>query len=125
MRLARPKQPGEPPTTIRSEAHDFLEGLFLEDLFLEGLARSSIPSLDGTGRRPHHRAHDFDMRAASAKIVTQRLKSFALGRIRVAQQQRFGRHDHTVEAVAALRGLLPDEGILHWIGIAGRTETPC
>ena len=38
-------------------------------------------------------------------------------------QQRLGGHDHAVEAVAALRGLFPDEGVLHRIGMIARAKT--
>ena len=68
-----------------------------------------------TARRAHDGAQDFNMRTASAKIVAQRFHRFALARLLVAKQQCFGGHDHAVEAVAALRGLLLDERILHRI----------
>ncbi len=40
-------------------------------------------------------------------------RDFRLGRVGVAVQQRLRRHDHSVHAVAALRGLFGDEGLLH------------
>src|ERR1700733_5800009 len=112
MRLSCPTQPDEPPTMIRADLVDVLEIP----------ARSSIANLGGAACRLHHRAHDFDMRAAPAQIVTQRLHGLALGGVRIAQQQRFGRHDHAVEAVTALRGLFPDEGSLRRIGTRARAE---
>src|SRR5262245_46712964 len=63
------------------------------------------------------------MRAAAAEIVAQRLQYLRLGGMRVDRKQRLGAHDHAVEAVAALRGLFLDEGLLHRIRPLARAET--
>src|SRR5665647_1413116 len=88
----------------------------------ERQARPSILRLGEVAGGPHRRADDFDMRAAPAQIVAQRLEHLGLSRMRAAQQQRLGAHDHAVEAIAALRGLFPDEGVLHWIWMIARAE---
>ena len=62
------------------------------------------------------------MRAAAAQIIAQRFQHLVLGRVWRALQQRLGRDDHAVEAIAALRGLLVDEGLLHGIGVLARAE---
>src|SRR4051794_21551912 len=72
------------------------------------MGRSGMASLDRLAGGAQGRAHDLDVGAAAAEIVAQRLANLLLGWMRVAQQQRFGGHDHAVETVAALRGLFPD-----------------
>src|SRR5689334_14801310 len=62
------------------------------------------------------------MGAASAQIVAERLGDLGLARARRAFEQRLCGHDHTVEAVTALRGLFGDEGILHRVGMLARAE---
>src|SRR5689334_11497940 len=62
------------------------------------------------------------MRAASAKIVAQRLEHLCLRRLRASHQQRLRAHDHAIEAIAALSGLLVDECDLHGIGMIARAE---
>jgi len=78
--------------------------------------------LNGTAGSAHRRTHDLDMRAAAAKMMTQRFHHLVVGRARGTQQQRLGRDNHAVKAVAALRGLLVDEGLLHRIGMLARAE---
>src|SRR5882757_9047903 len=84
--------------------------------------RSSIARLDRMAGGAHRGSDNLDMRAAAAEIVAQRFQHLVLGRIWVARQQRLGGDDHAVETVAALRGLLADEGILHRIRMLARTE---
>ena len=59
-----------------------------------------------------HRAHDAIVRAAAAQVACQRLFDFGFAWIRLCIQQRLGRHDHAVGAIAALRGLFIEEGFL-------------
>ena len=47
----------------------------------------------------------------------------ALARLLVRGQERRRLHDHAVDAVAALRGLLVDECLLHRMRLLGRAET--
>ena len=56
------------------------------------------------------------------RLIAQRFEHLGLGGLRGAHQQRLGGHDHAVEAVAALRGLFADEGVLHRIGMIARAE---
>src|SRR5437868_131058 len=62
------------------------------------------------------------MRAAAAEIVAQRRERLPLGWLWIDREQRLGGHDHAVEAVAALRGLLVDEGLLHDIRLIACAE---
>src|SRR5258706_16465733 len=100
MRLP-PSRPDERPTTIPSEFRDGPEPL----------ARPSILRLGKLPGGPHRCAHDLDMCAASAEIMSERFEHLVLGRVRAAEQQRLGADDHAVEAIAALRGLFIDKGV--------------
>jgi hypothetical protein len=53
--------------------------------------------------------------AASAQIVFECLSDLIVGGIRTAIEQRLGRHDHAIEAIAALSCLCRDEGLLDWM----------
>src|SRR5690349_20748263 len=86
-------------------------------------ARPSIPRLQDVAGGTHRGTDDFDMRAAATEIVAQCAENLRLRRMRIARKQRLGAHDHAVEAVAALRGLLVDEGLLNRIGALARTKT--
>src|SRR6185312_1712146 len=86
-------------------------------------ARPSILRLRGGAGGALHGAHDFNMGATSAQMMAQRFQHVGLGRFPVVHQQRLGRHDHAIEAVAALRGLFPDEGVLHGVGMIARAES--
>src|SRR5437870_2424406 len=83
---------------------------------------SSVAGLKNKARCPHRGAHDLDMRAAAAQIVTQRFHDLGLGWMCVARQQRLGRDDHAVKAVAALRGLFGNERLLYRIRMRARAE---
>ena len=62
------------------------------------------------------------MRAAAAEIARQRFPDLAVGRFGSVVQQRFGRHDHAVDAVAALGRLFIDEGLLNFVHLFGRAQ---
>ena len=66
--------------------------------------------------------HDFHMRAAAAQVVVQLVAQLLLGGIGVAAQQGLHRHDHAVEAVAALGRLAVDEGLLRGAGALARAQ---
>ena len=60
--------------------------------------------------------------AAAAEIAGERLAHVGFGRLRLAVEQLLGRHDHAVDAVAALRRLLVDEGLLQRVRLLERAE---
>src|SRR5678816_1165883 len=70
----------------------------------------------------HDRAHDAVMRPAAAEVRGKRLAHVHLARFRVAVEQRLGAHDHAVDAIAALHGLLGDEGALQGMRPVQRAE---
>src|SRR4029077_11183281 len=106
------RPPAGPRTMIRAVARDSRKYRM----------RRSIADLGGVAGRPQCRAHDLDMSAAAAEIISQRLCDLRLRRMWVDVEQRSRRHDHAVEAIAALSGLLDDESRLHWIGMLARAE---
>src|SRR3954465_5693369 len=57
------------------------------------------------------------MGAAAAQVAGERLADLGFARRLVRREKRRGRHDHAVDAIAALRGLLVDEGTsrLRWL----------
>src|SRR2546430_2653543 len=59
------------------------------------------------------RPDDAGMRPAAAEVVRQRAPDVALARLLVLGEEGGRLHDHAVDAVAALGGLLVDEGLLH------------
>ena len=50
------------------------------------------------------------MRAAAAQMVVETGDDFSPGGVRIFLQQGRRRHEHAVDAVTALRGLMFDEG---------------
>ena len=68
------------------------------------------------------RADDAGMRAAAAEIVGERLLDLGLARLLVLREEGRRLHDHAVDAVAALRGLFVDEGLLHRMRLLRRAE---
>src|SRR5215510_4675665 len=56
---------------------------------------------------------DAHVGAAAAEIVGERLANVGVARLAVAREQRHRFHDHAIDAVAALRRLCIDEGLLH------------
>src|SRR6266852_8338202 len=69
-----------------------------------------------------HRAHDAEMGSAAAEIVRQLRFDLQFRRLWVVREQGSGLHDHAVDAVAALHGLLVDEGLLDRVRMLVRTE---
>ncbi len=61
-------------------------------------------------------AQDAHVGAAAAEVDRHARADLRLARVRVALQQRLGAHHHAGDAVAALGGLLVDEGALHRAG---------
>src|SRR5215510_4127612 len=55
-------------------------------------------------------------------MAGQALAHLRLGRLRIALEQVGRRNDHAVGAVAALRGLLVDEGLLQWMQLVEGAE---
>ncbi len=60
-----------------------------------------------------HRLQYLFVRSAAAKLIRERLADLILRGIRNVLEQGNGAHDHTVQAVAALRALAFDERLLH------------
>src|SRR6516225_118416 len=73
-------------------------------------------------RRPQHRTNDACVGAATAKIPGERRAHVCLGRPRIAIEQLFRRHDHAIDAVAALGRLLLHEGTLQWMRFIQRAD---
>ena len=61
---------------------------------------------------PHDGGDNPVVGTAAAEMTGQRLADIGVGRTRFLIQQFLGLHDHAVDAIAALRGLLVDEGLL-------------
>src|SRR5262245_60828566 len=62
------------------------------------------------------------MGPAATEIAAERLLDLAITRVRGALEERLARHDHAVDAVAALGGLLLDERLLERMGLGRRAE---
>jgi hypothetical protein len=62
------------------------------------------------------------MCAAAAEITRQRFSDLAVRRFGIFIQQGFARHDHAVDAVAALGRLFIDEGLLNLVHFLGRAQ---
>ena len=73
-------------------------------------------------RRAQHRADDPAVGAASAQVLRQRLAHLGCRRVRVVIEQILRRHDHAVDAIAALGGLLVDEGLLQRMRLVDGAE---
>src|SRR6267378_4322996 len=56
-------------------------------------------------------------------MVVQGLLDLALARAGIAVEQRLGGHDHAVAAIAALAGLLLDEGALQRVELVDRAQS--
>src|SRR5882762_4822033 len=63
------------------------------------------------------------MGPAPAEVAGERLLDVGFTRVLAGGQERGGLHDHAVDAVAALHGLLIDEGLLHGMRPLRRAET--
>ena len=77
----------------------------------------------GTSCRPQRSSTEPVVRAAAADVLVERVEQRRVIRIRVCRHRRGDRHDHAVDAVAALRRLLIEEGLLHRMGLLGPTES--
>ena len=62
--------------------------------------------------RALHSGDDALVGATATEIVGERGTNFGIARALVFRQQRRGGHDHAVDAIAALSGLLIDESLL-------------
>jgi hypothetical protein len=62
------------------------------------------------------------MRAAPAQIPGERILDVGLARLAVFSKEGGRLHDHAVDAVAALHGLLLDEGALQRVQIFRRAQ---
>src|SRR5262245_30781741 len=67
---------------------------------------------------------DFEMRSTPAQYSGQRAPDLFVGWLRVLVQKSFCSQDHSVDAVAALRSLLVDEGLLDRVRTLERSEPP-
>src|SRR5262249_14985017 len=86
------------------------------------VAVSSMAFCSRVAGRALHRAGHAQMRPAAAEIVSERLVERRYARILVLREQRDGPDDHAVEAIAALRRLFVDEGLLHRRWLVGTAE---
>jgi hypothetical protein len=59
--------------------------------------------------------HDAGMRSATTEIVGKCVLDVGFAWLLVLCQEGGRLHDHAVDAVAALRGLLVDESFLNWM----------
>ena len=64
------------------------------------------------------------MAAAATQIAVERAANLGFGRLRIALEQVGRGNDHAAGAVAALCGLLPDEGLLQWMQLVEDAEPP-
>src|SRR5262245_9913014 len=66
---------------------------------------------------------DFEMRSTPAQYSGQRAPDLFVGWLRVLVQKSFCSQDHSADAVAALRSLLVDEGLLDRVRTLERSES--
>lgn len=71
---------------------------------------------------PHDGADDAVVAAAATQIAGERAANLGFGRLRIALEQVGRRNDHAAGAIAALRGLLDDEGLLQWMQLVEGAE---
>jgi len=62
------------------------------------------------------------VRAAAAQIAGQSFFDLAVAGLGIFIEQRFGSHNHAVDAVAALHRLLVDEGLLDFVHLLSRAQ---
>src|SRR5262249_39167353 len=62
------------------------------------------------------------MRPAATEIAAEGPLDLAIARVRGALEERLAGHDHAVDAVAALGGLLFDEGSLERVRLLARAQ---
>src|SRR5262249_1512935 len=68
------------------------------------------------------RAQDAGVGPAAAEIVRERSLDIGVARLLVAGEECRRLHDHAVDAIATLRGLLVDEGLLHRVRLLRGAE---
>src|SRR6516225_8334629 len=73
-------------------------------------------------RCAQYRAHDAQVCAAAAKIIRQLGFDISFAGLGIAQQESGGLHDHAVDAIAALHGLLFDKGFLERMRLCIRAK---
>src|SRR5215831_20145163 len=71
---------------------------------------------------PHDGAYDTVVAAAATQIAGERPANLGFGRLRIALEQVGRRNDHAAGAIAAMRGLLVDEGLLQWMQLVEGAE---
>ena len=102
---SRPRQPAaddEPRRSMRSERCEFDFRNVIHDGLLHALAAAWIAG-----------AHALE--GAAAADVGDRRVDVGVGRLRLLLEQRRDRHDHAALAVAALRNIVIDPGLLHLV----------
>src|SRR5262249_61015282 len=70
-----------------------------------------------------HRANDAVVGAAAAEVARKRRAHVRLARPRIAVKQFLRRHDHAIDAVAALRRLLRNESLLEGMQLVERAKS--
>src|SRR5215470_6793244 len=85
---------------------------------MRSYAMSRLPS------GPHDRVEIVIVRTAPTEIAGECVARLVARRLRIALEQRHGRHDLARRAEAALRRELVDEGLLHFVQLAVRTLEP-
>src|SRR5262249_37424152 len=89
----------------------------------EACAFRGVMSASSSRRcRALDRGDDALMRAAATEIPGERLPDLRVARAPVLLEERGGSHDHPVDAVPTLRGLLVDERLLELRGVCDRAE---
>src|SRR5947209_4657784 len=73
-------------------------------------------------RGAQHGFDDAAVRPAAAEVAGKGLAHVGFAWMRLGVEQRLGAHDHAVDAIAALRRLLFDEGALQRMRLLDRTE---
>src|SRR5258706_15291602 len=71
----------------------------------------------------HHGLDDPVVRAAAAQVLVERLAHLFFTRLLVRGKQRGGSHGNAAHAIAALRGLLGDQRLLHGMELAIAAQT--
>src|SRR5438874_2829160 len=110
MELANEKLTTSAPEPLRTLRRDGVKWLFM------------AVSPSGVGGCALDRLDDAVMGAAAAEVVGERVLDLRFGRLLGLGEERRGFHDHAVDAIAALRRLLLDEGALHRMRLLRRAE---
>ena len=91
----------------------------VDDVIADAWTRAHAARLLG---RAQHGAHDAVVRAAAAQVAVERVAHLGLAGVGIALEQRGGGDQDAGDAVAALHGLLGDEGALQRMRPLGRAE---